>query len=370
MCPTERVSPRPLRVLYVIDALGPGGTEKQLANLVRNLDRGAVVPHLCTLRPSESDLRAIGCEVVELPFRSFASPGAATCLRRLRRFIRDRRIDLVQAFFQDPTILAWAATIGSRTVRVGSFRDMGFWRTRWKAAQLRHVYPRYHGFVANSRAVAQRFHELERIPLGKITVVYNGVEVPGDTVAPRRGDHPVVGIVANLNRPVKRVDLFLRAAALVATERPDARFVIVGDGHLRPALERLCSDLGLMDSVTFHGRVPDPSAELRRFDIGVLTSDSEGLSNAILEYLAHGIPVVARRVGGNAEVVTEGETGLLIDGDEPAAVASAVTSLLRAPDVRSRMGDRGRAVARDRFSFEACARAHEACYRRLAAQEP
>ncbi len=360
---------RPLRVLYLIDAICPGGTEKQLSSLIGHLDPAAVVPHLCTLRPSETDLGSIGCEVVELPFRSFAAPGAAIGLRRLRRFIRDRRIDLVQAFFQDPTILAWAATIGSRVVRVGSFRDMGFWRTRWKAAQLRHVYPRYDAFVANSHAVARRFHELEGIPLDKVTVIYNGVEAPEGAAGPGDADHPVVGIVANLNRPVKRVDLFLEAAALVVRDVPDARFVIVGDGHLRPALEDLASRLGLAGAVSFRGRVPDASAELGRFDVGVLTSDSEGFSNAILEYLAHGIPVVARRVGGNEEVVSDGETGFLVEGDEPSAVANAVASLLGSPALRRQMGDRGRAGVRDRFTFEASARAHEELYRRLASQQ-
>jgi glycosyltransferase involved in cell wall biosynthesis len=355
----------PLKVLYCIDAMGPGGTEKQLAALIQHLDPRVVRPFLCTLRPSLTHLGALGCEVLELPFASFGSPSVVGCVGRMRRFMRERSIDLVHAFFQDATILAYLATLGTHVVRIVSFRDMGFWRTPWKIRQLRYVYPRYHGFVANSRAVAQYVNELDGIPLEKITVIYNGVHVPAERLDGRRGENPVVGIVSNLNREVKRVDLFLQAARLIADAFPQIRFVIVGDGHLRPALSDLCSALGLTDLVSFRGRVADPSGEIARFDIGVLTSDSEGLPNSILEYMAAGIPTVARRVGGNPEVTADGETGLLVDGDDAPAIAHAVLRLLSDPELRERMGRRARAVAVSGFSLGAYAQQHEACYTRV-----
>ena len=249
-------SARPTRVLYCIEKMGPGGTEKQLAALVQHLDRSLVVPHLCTLRPSETDVHQVGCEVLQLSFTSFRSLTTFRAVRRLRSFVRERGIDSVQSFFQDPTILGYLATIGSQVVRVASFRDMGFWRTSGKALQLRHVYSRYNGFVANSGAVARRFHELEGIPLERIRVIHNGVDVPRESGREECPDCLVVGIVANLNRPVKRVELFLHAARVIADAMPQTRFVIVGDGHLRPTLAGLCATLGLTDVVSFKGRNP------------------------------------------------------------------------------------------------------------------
>jgi L-malate glycosyltransferase len=353
---------RPVRVLYCIDAMGPGGTEKQLAGLIHHLDLLRVAPCLCTLRPSLIDLSQVGCEAFELPFTSLGSPGIVSCVRELRQLVRRRGIDLVHAFFQDATILAYLGTVGTRVVRVGSFRDLGFWRTRAKVRQLRLVYPRYHGFVANSRAVARHAHDADGLPPDKVRVIPNGVTVLPEPARRRSGQDPVVGIVANLNREVKRVDLFLRAARLVADAVSRARFEVVGDGHLRPMLTDLCDELGLARVVSFHGRIPNPSAEIARFDVGVLTSDSEGLSNAILEYMAAGVPAVARRVGGNEEAVTDGETGYLVDGAAPADIARPVIRLLQDEASRERMGARARAVAATDFSWEACARRHERYY--------
>jgi L-malate glycosyltransferase len=357
---------RPLNVLYCIDAMARGGTEKQLAALIQHIDPSIVQPHLCTLRPSETDLNELGCEVLKLSFTSFGSPSILGCVRQLRRFIRKREIDLVHSFFQDSTVMAYLATAGTNVVRVGSFRDMGFWRTPGKVRQLRLVYPRYHGFIANSDMVARHVHEEDHVPLEKIRVIYNGVRIPDSADRPDPSLPLTVGIVANLNRPIKRVDLFLRAARLVADALPQARFVIVGDGHLRPALTELCAALNLTAVVSFRGSVPDSSLEIAHFDVGVLTSDSEGLSNSILEYMAAGVPTVARRVGGNPELVADGESGLLVGEDGALGLATAVLSLLRDPSLRAKIGRQARARAQARFSVEACAQQHEFCYLRLA----
>lgn len=353
---------KPLRVLYCIDAMDRGGTELQLAALIEHLDRRRVAPVLCTLRGAAADVPQPSCPSFEARFTSFASPGLWSCVQRLRRFVDEQRIDVVHAFFQDPVILGFLASAGRpATARVASLRDMGFWRTPGKLLRLRLVYPRYHGFIANSRSVAERFHELAHISLEKIAVISNGVR-PCAARSRTPGADAVVGIVANLNREVKRVDLFLRAARLVADSLPGTRFVIVGGGRLERSLRELCSTLRLDAAVSFRGEVPDPETEVRSFDLGVLTSDSEGLSNSILEYMAAGIPTVARRVGGNDELVAHGETGLLVDGESPREIARAILLLLNDPQARACMGERARTVARTQFGLDACARKHEAYY--------
>ena len=356
-----------IHVLFCIEAMVHGGTEKQLATLIRGLDRRRIEPSLCVLKPGTMDLAALDCEVIELGFRTFRSPATLGCVRRLRRFIHEQHIDIVHTCFQDPTLLGWLASLRTPVqARVAAFRDMGFWRTPAKVAQLRLAYPWFQGFIANSNAVARQVHEADGIPLDRIHVIPNGVAM----TPPRArvtSAAPVVGIVANLDRPVKRVDLFLSAARLVHDSLPTARFVVVGDGHLRPAFERQAAALGLTSSVRFTGSLERPAEEIGRFDVGVICSDSEGLSNAILEYMAAGVPTVARAVGGNAEAVSDGETGYLVQDDGPAPLARALLRLLTDDRERRRMGEQARAIAERAFSVDVCIRRHEAYYSRLLA---
>ena len=362
---TKTPSTSPIRVVYCIEAMVHGGTEKQLAALIKGVDRSRITPSLCVLKPSSMDLTSLDCAVLELGFRSFRTPGALGCLRRMRRFILSQRADVIQTYFQDPTLLGWLASIQTPVrARIASFRDLGFWRTRAKVAQLRLAYPAFDGFIANSAAVARHVHQADGIPLERIEVIPNGV-VMSAQARPRPAGRPVVGIVANLDRPVKRVDLFLNAARIVAASVPDVEFAVIGDGHLRPSLADQAKELGLGDRVRFTGSVADAGEEIRRLSVGVIASDSEGLSNAILEYMAAGVPTVARAVGGNGDAVVDGETGHLVQGSDPAALADAIVGLLRDEPRRLRMGIRAFTVARQRFSMDACVRRHEDYYERL-----
>lgn len=356
-----------LRVLYCIDAMVLGGAENQLAALIRGLDRSRVEPLLCTLRGTEVDLTNLGCTLFDARFTSFAAADIVRRVRDLRAFLREQRVHVVHAYFQDAVILAYLASVGwSHLLRVASFRDLGFWRTPGKVLQLRMVYPRYHGFLANARCIAEYAHLEFGIPEERIQLIYNGVNpAPASRESRTAADPLTVGLVATLDRAVKRVDLFVRAASLVSQARPDVRFVVVGDGPLRPGLVQLASALGLDGRMAFLGQLVEPAREIARFDIGVLTSDSEGLSNAILEYMAAGVPTVARRVGGNPEAVIDGETGLLVNDASPAALAAAILRLLREPALRARLGRRAREVAGTSFTMDRQAREHEAYYHRL-----
>jgi glycosyltransferase involved in cell wall biosynthesis len=360
----------PVRVLFCIDSMIHGGTEKQLAGLIRRFDRERVVPYLCTLKPSAIDLSALPCQTLELGFRSFGRLDAVGAARRLRHFLRAHDIDIVHTFFQDATIMGLLGSLGrGASRRVAAFRDLGFWRTRRKALQMKLAYAWFDGFVANSRAIAHWAARAYRIPPARIEVIYNGVSVPGRWAAARPPATPTVGTVANLDRPVKRVDLFIEAAALVAREIDDVRFIVVGDGPLRPGLVELARTRGLGDRIEFVGAVADPAGLVAGFDVGVMCSDSEGFSNAILEFMAAGVPTVARRVDGNIELVESGVTGLLVDSGDPRAIAGAILELLR-DDVRRRcMGEAARRGVQERYGWDRCVRAHEAFYRRLLSGE-
>lgn len=371
---TSRPSPAPaspLRVLYCIDAMVHGGTEKQLAALIAGLDRKRVLPALCTLKPSTIDLASLDCPVIDVGFRSFRSPDALRAIRRLRRFVVEQRIDVIQTYFQDSTLLGCLSSLRTPVrARIATFRDMGFWRTPGKVAQLRLAYPAFDGFIANAPAVAQRVHEADGIPLEDIEVIPNGVIMGPLPPASDAATRPVVGIVANLDRPVKRVDLFIEAARHVRQAIGDVEFVIVGDGHLRPGLTEHARRCGIAGALRFAGSLADARPEIRRFSVGVIASDSEGLSNAVLEYMAEGVPAVARAVGGNADAILDGETGQLVASADPRALSEAIVGLLRNGARRRHMGERARALVEARFSMAACVRRHEAYYEQIVSRAP
>jgi glycosyltransferase involved in cell wall biosynthesis len=353
------------RILYCINTMWPGGTENQLANLIKRLDRDRFEPAICVLRPGTIDLSGLDCPSIILSFTALRSVHGAGCVLRLRRFITRHRFDVMHSFFADPSLLGYLASVGTSVrVRVGSIRDLGFWRTPGQRAMFRCLYPFFDGFISNSRIGALTAHKDDGIPLEKIRVIPNGIEVPVDSSEGSK-DGPLVGVVANMSQRVKRIDLFLEAAALVRRQRPDARFAIVGNGPLRPGLEKHAADLGLAEHVHFVGPVADAQPWVKSFDVGVSCSDSEGLSNAIIEFMAWGVPAVARRVGGNPELLTNEETGLLVDSDQPGPIATAILRLLSDADLRRRMGARARDVVAARHNWETCVHQHEQYYTHL-----
>ena len=165
------------------------------------------------------------------------------------------------------------------------------------------------------------------------------------------GVERLVGIVGRIF-PIKNHHLFLEAAALVAGEDPAARFVIVGDGTLRPALERRAQEMGIADRVIFTGwrrDLPDIYADL---DVLAVTSNNEGTPVSAIEAMAAGCPVVATHVGGLPDLISEGKTGYLVPPGNAPAVATALLRVLHQPEMARCMGETARRAARERFSAQ------------------
>jgi glycosyltransferase involved in cell wall biosynthesis len=227
--------------------------------------------------------------------------------------------------------------------------------------------------TANADAVRAFVHENERCPLDKMVVIPSGIDTdrfaplpPGDYKA-RLGllpDGPVVGIVTRM-RARKGVEEFLRAMALVRTRIPDVQAVIVGEAELDPALTRLVDAIGLRPNLHLLGRRSDMPEVLSAFDLFVLSSHDEGMSNAILEAMAMRKPVVATDVGGTGEVVQHGRSGLLVAPRDPAPLAEAIASVLVAPAQAVAMGGFGREIVVERFSARAMVRQMEDLYTHL-----
>lgn len=353
----------PVRVLYCIDALSRGGTELQLIHLIRNLDRSRVEPCLLTLRPYDTRAHAVDCEHLEWDVPRILAPGAWKEMRRLAGWMRRTNVRAIHTFFQDSTVFAGtAARMAGVPLRVAGFRDMGFWRTRGQDLLMRGAYRLMNRYVANSEAVRDRFLRDFALDPNRFQVIYNGVDVDRLPWIEHEGPTLHIGIVGNLNRPVKRTDLFLRAAGRAAVRHRDVTWHILGEGNLRPGLESLAAEVGLGDRVVFAGSVSDVPAYLEKLQAAVICSDSEGLSNALLEYLFKGCAAVATDVGGNPELVRHEQTGLLVPPDDEVALAGALERLIEDPQLRRTLARAARRFAEESFSWERCEQEHSTLY--------
>jgi glycosyltransferase involved in cell wall biosynthesis len=279
---------------------------------------------------------------------------------RLSRAIGQLRPDVVHA--HDPHGVAMAALalsmstqprkpplVASRRV---DFHLRGSALSRWKYRQV-------DGFICASNAIRQVLVG-DGVPPDRAVTVHEGIDVARVDAAPPAQLHaelwlphhaPVVGNVAALV-PHKGQRHLIEAAALVVRQVPDARFIIAGEGELRPALERQIKDHRLDKHVILVGFRPDVLSLHKAFDLFAMSSVTEGLGTSLLDAMACGKAIVATETGGIPEVVVDGETGLLVPPRDHPAMAQALVTLLRNDALRHRMGQAGLARVRDKFSAE------------------
>jgi glycosyltransferase involved in cell wall biosynthesis len=312
-----------------------------------------------------------GLDLIPLAPRTEMDLGAAW---RLSRLLKRLQPDIVHA--HDPHAVAMAALalsmstqlakpplVASRRVdfhlRAGSL-------SRWKYRQV-------DCFICASEAI-RRMLVGDGVPAARTVTVHEGIDVERVARAPRARLHeelflphqaPIVGNVAALV-PHKGQRHLIAAAALVVRKVPDARFVIAGEGELRPTLERLIKEHRLEKHVLLAGFRPDVLALHQAFDVFVMSSVTEGLGTSLLDAMAAARPIVATATGGIPEVVVDGETGILVPPRDDAAMAEAIVRLLKDGDLRRRMGSAGLARARETFSAERMLRQTLAVYQRVA----
>lgn len=349
-----------IKVLYVIDYLSAGGgTERQLRELIVNLDRDRVEPILVTL--SKLDWHGLpehvnpNCEHFCLEIPSLASPKGISQIFALAKYIRREKIDLVHTFFLDANIVGvLAALLGGRKTVIVSRRDVGYWYTPRRLFVYRQFNRLADYFLVNSSAIKRAVAEHERFRPERIKVIRNGFfSLPDDTPSPLTrasfgipDDVPLVGIVANL-RPVKRIDRFVEAAA--ACKSKNAHFMVIGIGELKEALQQQAERAGLNGRFHMTHTLDSIYDYVKLFDIGVLTSESEGLSNTLIEYQLCGKPALAFDVGGNNEVIVNEKTGYLIPPDDLDILIAKLDLLLADSQTRQTMGKAAAAWAREEF---------------------
>jgi len=362
----------PRRVLILIGQLARGGAEGQVHELAVRLDRQRFVPLVVTFEAGghyQGMLDAAGIEVIVLDKSGWREAGA---LSRLAALLRRRRVDLVHGFLFPANWRAVAASAiaGVKGVVCG-VRSPGTWMNARQRLMERAALRGAAAVVANAPAVRDEVIRSRGVPPGRISVIMNGVDTsrffPGETTLRRRwldGGGPLIGFVGGL-REAKDPILFLQVAAAVERALPRARFVLVGDGAMRAEVQAAGSAGRLDGKLILAGERSDMPDVMRALDLLVVTSTREGCCNAILEAMATGVPVVATDVGGNPDLIVDGESGRLFPHGDAEAGAAAVLALARDPDLMAAMGKACLARARRDFPMETMVRATSRLYEDL-----
>jgi glycosyltransferase involved in cell wall biosynthesis len=345
----------------------PGGTERQMIELIRRLDRSRFTVHVaCFERGGKWLSQAVerAASVVEFPIRGFARPATVVQLMAFARWCRRERIAVVQTCDLYANIFGLpGAALAGVPVRIGSRRELNPDKSPAQIRLQRQAYRCATKVVANS-AAARTMLEAEGVATGSIAVIPNGVDAAAFAeTAARRSPRPVrtVITVANL-RPEKSHETLIAAAAIVRNEFPDARFQIVGDGPRRAELVALAHARQLDGVVSFLGHREDVGALLAQADAFVLPSRSEAFPNGAIEAMASGLPVVAASVGGLLDLIDSGHNGLLVEPGNPEQLAAALRSLFVDGSHARALGEAARQHVRQRYSFERMVQAFEDVY--------
>ncbi len=368
-----------MRILQIITGLNVGGAQRVLFDMARNFNPEKYEVLVCYLKEEGlvgHRMREKGIRVLNMKMKGFFD---FRVIFKLARLIRREGIDLVH------THLARADAVGCLAAKIAgvpviSTRHNTYepWERNFLLTYLYHlILSPMDAIIAVSESAKDYLASWARVDEKKVRVIPNGVDLDEFNPVPRDADSKkplglkkstglspdstLVGTIGRLD-DLKGQDHFLEAAALVAKVRPEARFMIVGDGPEKETLTRLSVNLGLGDRVLFTGWREDIPGLLAAMDVFVQSSHREGLGLAVLEAMACARPVVATKVDGLPELIEDGETGLLVNPGEPEGLAQGIIFLLGNKDVARRMGQAARNKARKRFDLKEMTRQIQELY--------
>ncbi len=352
----------PRAVLLMTRELGAGGTERQLAQTALTLDRARFEPHVACFDASgfhTAKLRQAGIPVLELPVRSLMGWSAVDGARRLGRYLRQHRIQIVHAFdvpmdmfgvpvarfFRTPVVIS--SQRASRSLTPGRHTRM-----------LRLTDRMVDAVVVNSRAVERELIVEHGVPKRLLRFWPNSLDPAAFPCEPRARRPEiadaslVIGSLCAL-RPEKGLDLLLEAYAGI--KPVGAQLLIVGSGPAEAALKERAQSLGLANTCRFVPTVTNVNEWMRSLDVFVMPSRAESFSNSLMEAMASGCCCVASDAGGNPELIEHAANGILFAAGDVAALAETLRMLIADPTLRGQLAQAAARHIRRNFSAEASA---------------
>jgi len=363
------------RVMELVNTFHLGGAEGQVVELLRGLSSDfetsaaaidAQGAHLQTVR-------GLGIEPFEMPLKGgLIRVNTPLQIARLAHKLRQGRVQLLHAHdFYSSLLAVPAARLAGAKVVVGRL-DLGHWHGKGQRLALAAATRAADFVIANAEAVRRHLVETERLPQERIELIRNGIDLdrfdrarqaPLASPLPALKGRIAVAHVANMIHPVKAQEDLFEAVRALADRCPSLVVLLLGDGPRRPMLEQLVGQAGLGGRIHFLGHRPDVPAVLARCQIGVLCSHAEGLSNAIIEGMAAGLPMVVTDAGGNGELVSDGATGLVVPVRAPLALAEGIEKLASSEELRASLGAAARARVERELTLRRLVERHAALYR-------
>ncbi len=382
-------APPERRILIVAEALGYGGTESHLVTVLPRLaEAGLDISVFCLAErgPRAAELEQGGVRVLAASRlasrrhkRVLYPLQAGLDCSALYAFARQWRPHVAHFFLPGPYLLGAPVAMAAQIpIKVMSRRSLAHYQQNWVGARHieRLLHSRMTAIVGNCNAILREL-TAEGVAEAKLRLIYNGIE-PSGSVQDKSEARAALGldadsligvVVANLI-PYKGHRDLIDALALAAPKLPPSWQVLcVGaDNDLRPELETLAAAKGLVGNLRFLGQRFDVDRLLEAADFGVLPSRAnEGFSNAILESMRAGLPMIVTDVGGNAEAVVDGETGIVVPPADPAGLAAALLRVAQDPALRRKLGEAGRERVATQFTLDACVAKYRALYDELLA---
>jgi len=367
-------------VLYMVDVLIElAGSERNLYEIVTRLNREYYRPIVVCLRGGRlvSVLRNRGIEVVDLKIRKIYGLQSIRKALMVYKMLKIEKVDILVTYHEGSDMLGCILGKLARVpVLISSRRDMGHGLKKRHTYIYRMINRMYDRILTVSDAVRDVVMQREHTPWHKMITVHNGVDIEkyakqidvNKTKASLgiESKRPVVGMLAVV-RPIKGYEYFIEAASMVLKNYPEVYFIGVGwhdNGEYYKQLIEQIKRLGVEDSVKLIGGRTEAAEMLAVMDICVFSSKNEGFSNAVVEAMAAGKPVIATNRGGTPEAVSHGKTGILVPTEDSKSLANAIVSLLKDKSKANEMGESGRQRARQLFSMSKMMREIEDLYER------
>jgi len=365
-------SAKKIKILFVLDRIKYAGTQLHALELVERLNKDEFDSRACCL-----DGRDPYPGIMNLGIKKIYGFGGIKGLMQLVRYIKREEFDIVHTFLFNEDILGViAAHLAKAKVIITDRRGTG----KFIHGARRHIFAyriinRWVGkIICVSNAVREIVKIKERVSDAKLITIYNGVDIEKFRIRKSpsqmksslglKDDEFAVGIIANFSWIKGHKDIIVAAKTVIKT-LPNTKFIFIGDGALFKKCKKLTEDSGIDKNILFLGRRDDIPELLPIMDVAVNASYSEGMSNAILEAMAAGVPVVATAVDGNLETVVDGTTGILVPPKNPETMASAIIKILSDRKLARKMGDEAREVVKNKFTSEIMIKNTEDLYRDL-----